>query len=199
MPPLSGQRASLRRELKRAEALAEIDRAKTAFFSNVSHELRTPLTLMLSPVEELLSATDGTKPRERELLDLAHRNGLRLQKLVNALLDFSRIEAGRMRAIYEPTNLGQFTADLASNFRSAMERAGLIFNIQCVTARRSGLRGSRHVGKIVLNLISNALKFTVSGSVSVAMRGVGGHAGHGSAPPGRHPQKNYPICERFIG
>ena len=92
-------------ERRRAEALAEIDRAKTTFFSNVSHELRTPLTLMLSPVEELLSRKNQAS-EERELLDLVHRNGLRLQKLVNTLLDFSRIEAGRIQANYEPADLG---------------------------------------------------------------------------------------------
>jgi signal transduction histidine kinase/CheY-like chemotaxis protein len=162
-------------ELKRAEALSEIDRAKTTFFSNVSHELRTPLTLMLGPVEELLSASDGKTSRERELLDLAHRNGLRLQKLVNALLDFSRIEAGRMRAAYEPTDLGQFTADLASNFRSAMDRAGLVFNIQCETLDQPVYVDRDMWEKIVLNLLSNALKFTVSGSVTVALKPVAGH------------------------
>jgi len=112
-------------ERRRAEALAEIDLAKTTFFSNVSHELRTPLTLMLSPVEELLSQAKKYSPEERELLDLVHRNGLRLQKLVNTLLEFTRLQAGRAQAAYEPIELGQFTEELASNFRSAMERAGL--------------------------------------------------------------------------
>ena len=87
-------------ERRRAEALAEIDRAKTTFFSNVSHELRTPLTLMLSPVEELLAAGRVYTPQERELLDLVHRNGLRLQKLVNTLARFlahrGRPHAGRL-------------------------------------------------------------------------------------------------------
>src|SRR5581483_4746208 len=79
-------------ERKRAEALAEIDRAKTLFFSNVSHEFRTPLTLMLGPLEDALAAP--LPDRQRERLDVAHRNSLRLLKLVNSLLDFSRIEAG---------------------------------------------------------------------------------------------------------
>ena len=161
-------------ELKRAEALSEIDRAKTTFFSNVSHELRTPLTLMLGPVEELLAAPDGKPPKERELLDLAHRNGLRLQKLVNALLDFSRIEAGRMQAVYEPTELGQFTEDLAANFRSAMDRAGLAFDIQCESLDQPVFVDRDMWEKIVLNLLSNALKFTVSGSVTVALKPVVG-------------------------
>src|SRR5262249_37062505 len=113
-------------ERERAEALAELDRAKTLFFSNVSHEFRTPLTLMLGPVEEILSRREGDLlPESRELLSVAHRNALRLQKLVNTLLDFSRIEAGRVQASYLPTDLGGLTAELASVFRSAIERAGL--------------------------------------------------------------------------
>src|SRR6185312_9728096 len=84
-------------ERRRADALAEIDRAKTAFFSNVSHEFRTPLTLMLAPLEDVLNKPEaGVKSENRELVEVAHRNGVRLLKLVNTLLDFSRIEAGRV-------------------------------------------------------------------------------------------------------
>jgi signal transduction histidine kinase len=154
---------------RRAEALAEIDRAKTTFFSNVSHELRTPLTLMLSPVEELLARADSRPPAERELLDLVLRNGLRLQKLVNTLLDFSRIEAGRMRASFEPTDLCSLTADLAANFRSAMERAGLRFEISCEALAEVVYVDREMWEKIVLNLLSNALKFTFQGEVRLAV------------------------------
>ena len=94
-------------ERRRAEALAEIDRAKTAFFSNVSHEFRTPLTLMLAPLEDALNErpTRLCAPINRSRLETAHRNSLRLLKLVNSLLDFSRIEAGRSRrASNRPTS-----------------------------------------------------------------------------------------------
>ena len=91
-------------ERRRAEALAQIDRAKTTFFSNVSHEFRTPLTLMQAPVEDLLKSPD-VSPSHRDAAALVHRNTLRLQKLVNTLLDFSRIEAGRVQPFYEPTEL----------------------------------------------------------------------------------------------
>jgi signal transduction histidine kinase len=107
-------------ERKRAEALAELDRAKTIFFSNISHEFRTPLTLMLGPLEDLLDQAELQV--EKEQLTLIHRNVLRLYKLVNSLLDFSRLEAGRARAVYEPVDLSTFTQDLASIFRSATER-----------------------------------------------------------------------------
>ena len=97
-------------ERRRAEALAGIDRAKTVFFSNVGHEFRTPLTLLLGPLEDELRAN----PDASEGLKIAYRNSLRLLKLVNTLLDFARVEAGRMEASYEPTHLSAFTADLAS-------------------------------------------------------------------------------------
>jgi signal transduction histidine kinase len=119
-------------ERLRAEALAELDRAKTPFYSNVSHEFRTPLTLILGPVEDALAESDGSlPPPQKERLEIAHRNGLRLQKLVNTLLDFSRIEAGRIQASYEPTDIASCTVELASNFRSACEKAGLELVVNC--------------------------------------------------------------------
>lgn len=158
-------------ERRRAEALAEIDRAKTTFFSNISHEFRTPLTLMLGPIEDALNDVSlaALPDVQRERLDIAHRNSLRLLRLVNSLLDFSRIEAGRVRASFVPTDLAAFTAELASNFRSATDRAGLRLSIAC-----SALPHDVHVDremweKIVLNLISNAFKFTFEGEIAVEM------------------------------
>jgi signal transduction histidine kinase/CheY-like chemotaxis protein len=155
-------------ERLRAEALAEIDRAKTTFFSNVSHELRTPLTLMLSPVEELLASAD--EGDQRQMLEMVHRNGLRLQKLVNSLLDFARIEAGRMHAAFEPVDLTTLTADLAANFRSAMQRAGLTYEIDCEPLPSPVYVDREMWEKIVLNLLSNALKFTLRGGVRIRLR-----------------------------
>src|SRR5580698_5039162 len=112
-------------ETKRAEALAEIDRAKTAFFSNVSHEFRTPLTLMLGPLEDLLARSQThLSPTAKQQLDLVSRNGARLLRLVNTLLDFSRLEAGRVQAVYLATDLARFTSELASVFRSERTRPG---------------------------------------------------------------------------
>src|SRR4029077_13682600 len=119
-------------ERKRAEALAEIDQAKTAFFSNVSHEFRTPLTLMLAPLEDELSERDRPLPQaRRERIETAHRNGLRLLKLVKVLLDFARLEAGRVPAQYEPTDLAALTVELSRNFRSGMEGGGLTLPVDC--------------------------------------------------------------------
>ena len=121
-------------ERRRAEALAEIDRAKTTFFSNVSHEFRTPLTLMLAPLDELIDRSDtGIADESRDTIAMVQRNGQRLLKLVNTLLDFSRIEAGRVRARFEPVDLAAFTTDLASTFRSAMDRAALDFRVEAAS------------------------------------------------------------------
>jgi signal transduction histidine kinase/CheY-like chemotaxis protein len=155
-------------ERKRAEALAELDRAKTAFFSNVSHEFRTPLTLMLGPVEDALGRLDGGL-REPDLA-LVHRNGLRLLKLVNTLLDFARIEAGRVDAVFQPTDLAQQTSELTSNFRSATERAGLRLVVDCPPLPEPIYVDRDMWEKIVLNLVSNAFKFTFEGEIRVSLR-----------------------------
>jgi PAS domain S-box-containing protein len=162
---LSNARA-LEAERRRVDALADLDRAKTAFLSNVSHEFRTPLTLLLGPLRDELGA-EAIPERSRERLEVAYRNGVRLLKLVNALLDFSRIEVGRMQARFEATDIGTFTRDLASSFESAFHEAGLKLNV-----RSHALDGTVFVDrdkweKVVLNLLSNALKFTFEGGVEV--------------------------------
>ncbi len=163
-------------ERKRLEALAEIDRAKTAFFSNVSHEFRTPLTLMLGPIEDLLAKSHtGLSPAAKSQLELVNRNGARLLRLVNTLLDFSRIEAGRMQAIYQPTDLAAFTVELGSVFRSATEKAGLQLELDCPKLEEPVFVDRGMWEKIVLNLISNAFKFTFEGGITVKLRLAGGH------------------------
>ena len=162
-------------ERERSQALAEIDRAKTTFFSNVSHEFRTPLTLMLGPLEDMVS--DAQIPRlVRSRLDVVQRNSLRLLKLVNSLLEFSRIEAGRVQATYEPTDLSQLTRDLVSTFRSAMEIAGLVLT-QDLAALDEPVYVDRDMWeRVVLNLLSNAFKYTLRGEISVGLSQIDGHA-----------------------
>jgi signal transduction histidine kinase/FixJ family two-component response regulator len=163
-------------EQKRAEALAAIDQAKTAFFNNVSHEFRTPLTLMLGPLEELLQDKNLQASDYKEPVEATHRNALRLLKLVNNLLDFSRIEADRVKASFRPVDLVSLTIDLTSSFRSLIERAGLQFSVDCQPMPSKVYADAEMWEKIVLNLLSNAFKYTLHGRVDVKLSTEAGSA-----------------------
>jgi PAS domain S-box-containing protein len=162
-------------ERRRAEGLAALDRAKTAFFSNISHEFRTPLTLLLGPLEEMLAGTAPDDPRRPEL-ETVQRNALRLLRLVNTLLDFSRIEAGRFQARFHPVDLAVVTRDLAGVFRAVMERAGLALHVRCQPLPEPAYVDPDMWEKIVLNLLSNAFKFTFVGRVEVTLAAAGREA-----------------------
>ncbi|MFJ1755479.1 SpoIIE family protein phosphatase [Kitasatospora sp. NPDC088134] len=164
---------------RRAEQLAELDRAKTAFFANISHEFRTPLALIAGPAEGLRQRLAEADPaglpgldaavlaEAREDAETVHRNALRLGRLVNTLLDFSRLEAGRMRARPVPVDLARVTAELASVFRSALQRAGLRLVVDCPPLSAPVLVDPSLWEKVLFNLLGNALKFTFEGEVRV--------------------------------
>jgi signal transduction histidine kinase/DNA-binding NarL/FixJ family response regulator len=158
-------------ERRRAEALADLDRAKTDFFSNVSHEFRTPLALLLGPLEQALTLLPS---EQRGNLEIAHRNALRLLRLVNALLDFSRIGADRIAASYEPVDFSQLSGDLASAFRAAVEAAGLDLVVDCPPLAEPAYLDIEMWEKVVLNLMSNAFKFTLEGAIEVRTRLIDG-------------------------
>lgn len=155
-------------ERKRAAALEQLDKAKTIFFSNISHEFRTPLTLMLGTIEEALHDPE-TIPNNKKRISVAHRNAMRLLKLVNTLLDFSRIESGRQKAHYVLTDIISFTKSLAGNFRSVIEKAGLEFIVQTGTITQPVFVDKQMWEKIVFNLLSNAFKYTLNGSITVSL------------------------------
>ncbi|HZU79109.1 MAG TPA: ATP-binding protein, partial [Acidimicrobiales bacterium] len=163
-------------ERRRAEALAALDQAKTAFFTNVSHEFRTPLTLLLGPTEDALADADAPLgERQRQRLEMVHRNALRLLQLVNTLLDFSRLESGRTAAHFEPTDLVTETTELVSMFRAAVERAGLDLQVSATPLPRPVVVDRDMWAKVVMNLLSNALKFTLVGGITVELRDGGDH------------------------
>lgn len=161
-------------ERRRASSLAEIDQTKTAFLRNVSHELRTPLTLILEPLKQIMQS--GKQTLAGDNLELVWGNALRLQHMVDSLLDFSQVSAGLARARFVPTDLCALTTDITSEFRSAVEHAGLELTMSC-----DDLPGPVYVDpelweKIVLNLLSNALKYTLRGAIRVSVSGDGEHA-----------------------
>jgi PAS domain S-box-containing protein len=187
-------------ERQRAEQLAELDRAKTTFFTNVSHELRTPLTLLLGPAEDALAdEADPLAPPQRARVEVIQRNAERLLKLVNTLLDFSRMEAGRGGGRFEPLDLARYTAELAGMFESPMQRAGLKLTIECAPLDERVYVDAEMWAKIVLNLMSNALKATFEGGITVRFGAVDGAAqldviDTGAGIPLREQQR---LFERF--
>lgn len=166
---------ALENERKRLDELAEIDRAKTAFFSNISHEFRTPLTLMLGPLEDLME-NHSLKHSEKKIIDTTHRNALRLLKLVNTLLDFSLMESGRLKARFAPVNLATLTENLAGNFRSIMERAGLELDIRTAKLSQKVYIDTEMWEKIIFNLLSNAYKYTLKGGITITIGEEGSNA-----------------------
>jgi signal transduction histidine kinase len=154
-------------ERQKLEQLAAIDRAKTAFFGNVSHEFRTPLTLILGPLEDALSSPRAVL--EGESLRAVQRSALRLLRLVNSLLDFARLEAGRAQVRFEATDLAALTRGLAASFRSLVESAGLELRVECPPLGEPVYVDRGQWEKIVLNLLSNAFKFTFEGHIGVRL------------------------------
>ena len=163
-------------QVERAETLARLDQAKSDFLANVSHELRTPLTLLLGPAEDAL-ADDATPldPEQRRRVEVVVRNGQRMLHLVNTLLDFSRLEAGEDDARFVPTDLARYTRELTSMFESAAARAGLRLDVACDEPLEAYVDRD-HWSKIVLNLLSNALKFTFEGGIRIGLEVVDGEA-----------------------
>jgi len=146
-------------------------RAKTEFLTNVSHEFRTPLTLILSPLDDLLAS--NLEAPQRGLLETVRRNARRLQTLVNTLLEFAPIDEGRAHALFEPTDLVSLTRDVASFFDSAAKAAGLGFTVDPAPLEEPAWVDRGMWEKIVSNLLSNALKFTLSGHIRVQLSVVG--------------------------
>jgi PAS domain S-box-containing protein len=164
------------RERQRQQRLAELDLAKTEFYSNISHEFRTPLTLLLSPLDELARRRGEIPADLADEMEVAARNARRLLNLVDTLLDFSRLEAGRLRADLQPTDLAALTTDIASAFRSAAERAGLRLRVDCPQLPVPVWVDRDMWEKVVSNLLSNALKHTFQGEIVVELRHLTQHA-----------------------
>jgi PAS domain S-box-containing protein len=164
------------REQHRLTQLAELSRARTEFFSNVSHEFRTPLTLVLAPLEDALRRAEQLPDDIADELAIAQRNACRLLRLVDALLDVTQIEAGRLQARYHPTDLAELTGAITSVFRGAAEAAGLKLTVDTPPLPHDVWVDPGMWEKVVSNLVSNALKFTWTGGVEVSLRALPKHA-----------------------
>jgi signal transduction histidine kinase len=159
------------REQARAKALVTLEDAQSTFFGNVSHELRTPLALMLGPLEEILDGNTASLTNEQlASLCMIRRNGTQLLKLVNEVLHFARDQSERLHAIFEPVNLASLTAQAAASFDWIAKRAGITFRVECEELDQPVYVDRDVWSRIVLNLLSNAFKFTVSGEIRVLLR-----------------------------
>ncbi len=159
-------------ERSRLRALADLDRTKTEFFQNVSHELRTPLTLLLAPLQDLVAGSDDGAPDStvsRQDLRAALRAAERLRVMVDALLDQSMTQAGFLSPKPRPTDLVIATADAAAMFRSAAEHAGLSFEVSVPQDHVIAAVDTSMWSTIVTNLVSNAVKYTTQGGISVTL------------------------------
>ena len=165
---LSGLR-ELALERQHSETLRELDAAKSAFLANVSHELRTPLSLISAPLQEVLS-DDAVAGTARDRLVLVRGNVVRLRRMVDAMLDFSRMEAGRIVPNLTEVDVAALLRSLAAGFGPAIERAGLEFTVDLPNLPRPGQLDRDIVERTVLNLLSNALKYTPRGSVRLQLR-----------------------------
>ncbi|GAA6039110.1 hypothetical protein JCM8097_005330 [Rhodosporidiobolus ruineniae] len=160
---------------RKSQEMAQLMSARQMFFSNISHELRTPLTLILGPLEDVLAdKTSHLTTAQREQLDIVQRNASRLHNMVNTLLDFSRLESGKMDATFHPTQLGRSVADLASLFRAAIERGGIDFQIEVEddkwADRNPFYLSSEMLEKLVFNILGNAFKYTLAGTIVVRVQ-----------------------------
>ncbi len=141
----------------------QAERLKDEFFANVSHELRTPLTLILSPLESLLSDTGRLDAKERRLLETMHNNAMRLLQLVNGLLDFSKLDAGRIVVERSPVQIMALSRMVFQDFQPLMKERHLQSQLE-VEPPEAVVRMDRHLyERILFNLLSNAVKFTPPG------------------------------------
>jgi signal transduction histidine kinase len=160
-------------ERRRAEALAELDHAKTVFFSNISHEFRTPLTLMLGPLDDLLGSGGAVESGARQRLEVVRRNALRLLRMVNTVLDFSRAGADGASRTFRPVDLAALTREITSHFEPLLAREGIVLACDLEPLPHPVYVDPEAWEKVVLNLLSNAFKFTLRGEIRVTLTAAG--------------------------
>jgi signal transduction histidine kinase/DNA-binding response OmpR family regulator len=153
---------------RQTDKLQELDAAKSRFFTNLTHEFRTPLTLILGPAEQVL--TQAKDPQIRQQIGLIQRNGNRLLRLINQLLDLSKLEAGKMSLTLAPADLVNLIRGTLQSFKSLSNQKGITLNFTTDQERMVVSVDRDKLEKILYNLLSNAIKFTSSGgTVSVSL------------------------------
>ncbi len=157
---------------EQADQLRELDRVKMRFFGNISHEFRTPLTLNIGPLENALSGLYGPIPEGlRGQLSIMLRNARRLLRLINQLLDISKLESGRMDLHPKRIDLVQFVEGVSISFMAYAEKAGIGLKFEAADEVVPATFDPEAMEKVFYNILSNAIKFTPEGGrvdISVA-------------------------------
>lgn len=186
-------------EAERQKDLAEYSRRlQKEFFENITHELRTPLTLLLGPLESALGITSDDTVRQ--FLSQARRNGQLLLDLVNQLLDFASIDAQRMALDLQPLDAVQTARELTDAFRPLTDEKGIHLHFHSSAAAITITADAKKLLRILLNLLSNAAKFTPPGEqveVSVEATDTGVRFRVRDTGPGIAPEQHQGIFERF--
>jgi signal transduction histidine kinase len=157
------------------QQLKQVDRLKSQFFANITHELRTPITMILAPVENILSGDCGTlTSTQRSYLEANRRNGIRLLKLINDLLDLAKAEEGFLRLRTERNDLRAMLEDVLAYARPLAARKKLTLDLAIVSTSSRLFVDVEKMERVIVNLLSNALKFTESGGVVVSLETGGG-------------------------
>ena len=167
---LLAEKARFETQIEHAEVekLREMDLIKSTFFANISHEFRTPLTLIISPIEKMLSG--NLSGDTQKYLGIIHRNAERLLTLVNQLLDLSKLESGKLSLGVSPGDLPKFIRAVAGSFESLADKKQINFLLEIENIDESSFFDHDVIEKILINLISNAFKFTDSeGQISVKL------------------------------
>ena len=141
------------------EQVKEATEAKFNFFTNISHELRTPLTLILGPLEDTMSSSRLHFTLKNNL-ELVQRNAIRLLKLINQLMDFRKIEEGKMKLNVTKNNLGNFVLEIANEFKELAKKKHISLNVNNMATGLNIYFDNAMIDKVLFNLLSNAFKFT---------------------------------------
>jgi len=172
---------------EQSEKLKEMDKIKSRFFANISHEFRTPLTLILGPLEQIIAACADNDEEKKRKLTLMHRNAERLLRLINQLLELSKLDSGKMKLQARKTNIISFVKGVVASFQppARQKELELVFLTEHENDHKAILENMNiyidplKMEDVMANILVNAIKFTPpGGKIEVIVKGNPGTEAH---------------------